>query len=102
MSTAELAAAATPEKPFYWKTSQRPEDPHRGFWQVSVSEGWRQMVLCTDMYETYADWLIGIIQGRPLPDSQQVTRPLTGLDRVAAAIRRARGGPAAPGVQGYA
>ncbi len=99
-STAELAAAATPEKPFYWKVSQRPGKA--SFWQVRVSEGWREMVLCDNMYESYADWLIGIIQGRPLPGSAMVTRPVTGLDKVREAVRRARGGPAAPGVQGYA
>ncbi len=93
-STAELAAAATADRPFYWKVSQRPDGA--SFWQVRVSEGWREMVLCCDMYESYADWLIGILQGRPLPDAQQVTRPMTGLEKVQAAVRKARGGPAAP------
>jgi hypothetical protein len=54
------------------------------------------------MYEHYADWLTEKLQGCPLPDAMQVTRPMTGLDKVKEAVRRARGGPAAPGVQGYA
>jgi hypothetical protein len=99
-TNAELAAAATPDKPFYWKVHQRLDGT--GFCKIMVSEGWRETLLCADMYETYADWLIEKLQGCPLPGSQQVTRPMTGLDKVKEAVRRARGGPAAPGVQGYA
>jgi hypothetical protein len=55
---------ASPESPVYAKRRQ----PDTGnFWMITCDEGWRSLIVCTDMYENVADWLLGIIDGQPYP-----------------------------------
>jgi hypothetical protein len=57
------------EAPFYQKVRQDDATvtPH---YMVTVDEGWRESILCCDMYEWAADWLVGELQGRPFaPDA---------------------------------
>lgn len=58
------SAGASPGRPYYAKFK---EEESASFWGVTVDEGWRSPILCTGMYEWAADWLIGQIQGKPLP-----------------------------------
>lgn len=51
----------TPEHPYYSKALQ--DDGHN--WMITCNEGWRESIICSGMYEWTADWLVGILQGRP-------------------------------------
>jgi hypothetical protein len=55
---------ASPETPVYAKMRQ-PDTA--SFWMITCDEGWRSLIVCTDMYENVADWLLGIIDGKPYP-----------------------------------
>ncbi len=34
-------------------------------WMIVCDEDWRESIVCKDMYEWAADWLIAQIQGKP-------------------------------------
>jgi hypothetical protein len=58
---------ATPERLQYKKMrqSERPDravDQGTSLYMITVDEGWRTWILCTDMYEWAADQLIRILE----------------------------------------
>jgi hypothetical protein len=59
-----VSDAGSVERPLYAKVLQ--DD---GFatprYMVTVDEGWRESIVCCDMYEWAADWLVEVLQGRP-------------------------------------
>lgn len=50
--------------PFYRKVAQ-DDGKATQLYLISCEEGWRESIVCTDMYEWAADWLVDILQGRP-------------------------------------
>ena len=65
MSDEQAPAEPSEQHPFYKKVCERPDG--KGMCMITVDEGWRQSILCTDIYPEKADWLIGLIQGKPMP-----------------------------------
>lgn len=55
---------ASEEKPIYAKMSQT-SGCGTPFFMITVDEGWRQSIMCGDMYEWAADWLVEQLQGKP-------------------------------------
>jgi hypothetical protein len=55
---------ASPEAPVYRKVAQG--DGH-SMWMITCDEGWRSLIVCTDMYEHVADWLLDLLGGQPYP-----------------------------------
>jgi hypothetical protein len=53
----------TPEKPLYWKL--RHNSNSGSLFLIVCDEGWRTSIVCEDMYEWAADWLIGELGRRP-------------------------------------
>jgi len=54
---------ASSERPVYSKIRQAEgETP---LYMVSIDEGWRSSILCADVYEWAADWLVEQLQGKP-------------------------------------
>lgn len=57
---------ATRERPIYRKV-----DHHDGsatqMWFIICDEGWRESIVCEQMYGWAADWLIGVLDRRPFP-----------------------------------
>jgi len=63
-STAE--AEGTVEIPVYRKVLYKgPPEHATPLWLITCDEGWRSSIVCTDMYEWAADWLLEQIQGKP-------------------------------------
>lgn len=66
----------TPEQPIYKKVRQSgpvgAPEPATTVFMVTCDEGWRSSIVCTDMYEWAADWLVEQIQGKPFAPG---TRP---------------------------
>ena len=58
--TAELPASE--EAPVYRKLHQ---DGTTNFWMITCDEGWRSSILCTDMHEADADWLLLVLGRKP-------------------------------------
>jgi hypothetical protein len=56
--------AATPEAPIYTKVRQ-DKPAGTAFWLISCDEGWRTSIVCCDMYEWAADWLLGVLGRQP-------------------------------------
>lgn len=52
---------ASPEQPVYRKVQQQDSR----LWMITVDEGWRTSIVCGDMYEYAADWLLGILGRKP-------------------------------------
>jgi hypothetical protein len=59
----------TVETPFYEAVLQDRENQATRFWMITVDEGWRSQILCTDMYEWAAYWLVDQLQGKPYPQA---------------------------------
>jgi hypothetical protein len=55
----------TPEQPVYRKVRHWPDS---ALCLIEVDEGWRSTVVASGMYEHVADWLVGQIQGKPMPE----------------------------------
>jgi hypothetical protein len=51
-------------RPFYGKTRERRTSR---LWTITCDEGWRTMIVATGMTAEVADWIIGQIQGKPMP-----------------------------------
>jgi hypothetical protein len=62
-------APASPECPIYKKVRA---SPHSNFYMITCDEGWRTLIVCTDLYENVADWLVGVL-GR-IPYAHKVDR----------------------------
>lgn len=45
------------------------QDGGTNFYMITCNEGWRESIVCTDMYKHVADWLLTMLQGRPYPKS---------------------------------
>lgn len=61
-----MSVDPSPDEPLYRKVEQtRGDGRGSSFYMVTVDEGWRQSIVCCDMYEWAADWLIDAIDGRP-------------------------------------
>lgn len=54
----------TVECPHYRKVKQEGYSATSLF-MVCVDEGWRESIVCCDMYEWAADWLVEQLQGKP-------------------------------------
>jgi hypothetical protein len=59
-----MSPAGSPERPVYSKFRQDKESATKMF-AVSCDEGWRSSIVCADMYEWAADWLVDELQGKP-------------------------------------
>lgn len=51
----------TPGAPVYRKFKQGA-GVATGFWGITVDEGWREWILCCDMYEWAADQLLSVLR----------------------------------------
>lgn len=54
----------TPEKPIYSKVLQYDKAATKHY-MIVCDEGWRQSIVCCDMYDWAADWLVNMIQNQP-------------------------------------
>lgn len=54
----------TEARPLYAKVR---EAPGSNLFMITCDEGWRSSILATGLWERVADWLIGLIQGQPMP-----------------------------------
>lgn len=59
-----MTAPASKEKPIYAKVAQDDGSATRMF-MITCDEGWRLSIVCVDMYEWAADWLIKVLDRRP-------------------------------------
>ena len=55
---------ASVEHPVYSKILQTDNKATKLF-MIIVNEGWRESIMCTNMYEWAADWLLKVLQDRP-------------------------------------
>jgi hypothetical protein len=65
---------ATEERPVYTKLAQE-RDGATQLWMIGVDEGWRTFILCQDMYEWAADWLLGVLGRQPVTHSRSGVEP---------------------------
>jgi hypothetical protein len=54
---------ASPEAPVYGKVEQKSGATR--LFMIVCDEGWRSSIVCCDMYEWAADWLLGLLGRRP-------------------------------------
>lgn len=60
----------SPERPVYRKVDQESPGKTKLF-LISCDEGWRTSIVCDDMYEWAADWLVGVLGRQPYaPDTR--------------------------------
>lgn len=60
-----VSAEPSPEAPVYTKIQQ--ENGATDLYMITCDEGWRQSIVCTEMYEWAADWLLEVLSRRPYP-----------------------------------
>lgn len=61
--------SGTPDAPIYAKVVESSGTGR--LYRVTVDEGWRSTGVCSGMYGWAADWLVGLMQGRPYaPDTR--------------------------------
>lgn len=60
-----MTPPGTPECPVYSKVPDVVTGGRTRFWTIRCDEGWRESIVCTDVYEWAADWLIEQLQGKP-------------------------------------
>lgn len=60
--TSDIGDPASPEKPVYKKIKANPSG---NFWMITCDEGWRTLIVCADLYENVADWLLDILGRTP-------------------------------------
>jgi hypothetical protein len=60
------------EHPVYSVVPEHPLRP-QGLCLIMWSEGWRTGVLCSSVRRAEADWLLGMIQGKPRPKTEPST-----------------------------
>ncbi len=61
--------AASSQRPIYAK--QRQDTAGTAFFMITCDEGWRSSIVCTDMYEWTADWLLTLLERRPFAPEQR-------------------------------
>jgi hypothetical protein len=71
-----MADDTTPEHPAYRKVPH-PKTGATQRWFIVCNEGWREFIVCERMYEDAADWLVGILQGRPYAPKVMSDQPPT-------------------------
>lgn len=54
----------TPETPVYSKALQA-DSGATPMYSIHCDEGWRSSIVCADMYEWAADWVLGVLGRRP-------------------------------------
>lgn len=55
----------TPDAPIYTKFLQTEHGgPATALYGITCDEGWRSSIICADMYEWAADWLLTVLEGR--------------------------------------
>lgn len=55
----------SPENPVYRKIHQGDDDHATRLFMITCDEGWRSSIVCADVYEHVADWLLGILGRKP-------------------------------------
>jgi hypothetical protein len=61
--TVLLDEPASPARPIYTKVLQG--EARTKFYMIRCDEGWRESIVCTDIYEWAADWLLELLKDRP-------------------------------------
>lgn len=51
---------ASPEAPIYTK-KLHSSNHGTNLWFISCDEGWRELIVCSQMYELEANWLLGLL-----------------------------------------
>jgi hypothetical protein len=59
----EPSKTCSPESPFYCKVEE--EHGATPTFMIVCDEGWRENIVCNNMYGWAADWLIEQLQGKP-------------------------------------
>lgn len=59
-----MSPRGTPEKPFYQAVKQVKESA-TPLYMIICDEGWRESIVCCDMFKWAADWLVEVLQGQP-------------------------------------
>jgi hypothetical protein len=59
-----MSEEATAAAPIYRKIAQ-DNSGATTMYMITCDEGWRSSIVCCDMYEQVADWLLGIVGRRP-------------------------------------
>lgn len=82
-----MAQAIPPstEAPVYSKLHQGNVSATK-LYMVSCDEGWRSSIVCADMYDWAAEWLVGILGRQPYAPGARPASP----EAVAAAKRQPR------------
>lgn len=62
---ADRVAPASPERPVYRKVHQGDDGKVTRMFMITCDEGWRVSIVCADVYEHVADWLLGILGRQP-------------------------------------
>ena len=65
MTTRDTEQPASPEQPVYSKLHQGDDDKATRMFMITCDEGWRSSIVCADVYEHVADWLLGILGRKP-------------------------------------
>lgn len=55
----------SPEQPVYRKMHQGDDGKATSMFMITCDEGWRSSIVCADVYEHVADWLLGILGRKP-------------------------------------
>jgi hypothetical protein len=55
---------ASPEKPIYQAVKQ-DDDYATTRYMIVCDEGWRQSIVCEDMYDWAAAWMVSVLGRRP-------------------------------------
>jgi hypothetical protein len=63
-----VSAEASPEAPIY--RAVRQDDGYAtARFMIVCDEGWREQIVCCDMYDWAADWLLKVLERRPFVPS---------------------------------
>lgn len=55
----------SPGHPVYKKIHQGDDASATRLFMITCDEGWRTSIICCDVYEHVADWLLGILGRQP-------------------------------------
>lgn len=74
-----MSPDASPARPVYAKVKQdarcfqipRVGGAATAMFMITVNEGWRTSIVCADMYEWAADWLLGVLGNRPFAPQER-------------------------------
>lgn len=60
----------SPEQPVYRRLHQGDDSGGTRLFMITCDEGWRTHIVCADVYEHVADWLLGILGRQPFAQAQ--------------------------------